>query len=202
MGKEMGVAISKLSVLSEIQKDLKENAKEALKQGGTPSETPEVFKGVRRACTIAFAGFKNCCTHRKGWGISVGLSKCKAEEIDLAERRENGLCHEIGGTYCAERVLKECIRKKRGFCCFPSRLARILHEAAREQLGISWGSAEHPNCRGLTADEIARINFDKLDLRELIVDIKVTLPDPQKIQERLKARLKLMETEATAEGAQ
>jgi hypothetical protein len=34
------------------------------------------------------------------------------------------------------------------------------------------------------------------------VDIKVTLPDPQKIQERLKARLKLMETEATAEGAQ
>jgi hypothetical protein len=205
---DMGEAISKLSVLSEIQKDLKESSKEALKQGGTPSEIPEIFKGVRRACTIAFAGFKNCCTHRKGWGISVGLSKCKAEEIDLAERRKNGLCHEIGGTYCAEWILegikeiKQCIRKKRGFCCFPSKLARILHEAARSQLGISWGSAEHPNCRGLTADEIARINFDKLDLSELMADIKVTLPDPQKIQERLKARLKLMENEATAEGAQ
>ena len=48
---------------------------------------------------------------------------------------------------------------------------------------------------GLTADEIARINFDACELSELMDDIKVTLPDPKKIQERLKARLKVMEKE-------
>jgi conjugal transfer mating pair stabilization protein TraN len=59
----------------------------------------------------------------------------------------------------------------------------------------TWGSPKHPNCRGLTADEIERINFDALDLSEITEDVKVTLPDPKKIRERLKERLKVMEKE-------
>ena len=131
---------------------------------------PLIFKGQDRGCTIAFANFKNCCTDGKGWGVSLGISGCDGEERDLANRQQKGLCHEIG-TYCAEKVLGVCIRKKRRYCCFPTKLARMLQVQGRAQLGIPWGSAENPDCRGLSASELARINFDQLDLTEAFADL-------------------------------
>lgn len=160
--KDMGEAISKLQILQEVQGELR--------KGGDAASLPLIFKGESRACTIAFAGFKNCCKNGKGWGVSLGLSGCDGEEMDLAERQRKGLCHEIG-TYCAKKVLKVCVRKKRRSCCFPSKLSRILHEQGRSQIGLGWGSPENPECRGFTADELSRINFDHLDLSEVFADI-------------------------------
>ncbi len=160
--RDLNEAISKLQVLQEVQNELRAE--------GEATSLPLMFKGQGQACTIAFGGFKNCCTNGSGWGVSLGLSGCDAEERDLAERQAKGLCHEIG-TYCAEKALGVCIRKKRSSCCFPSKLARILHEQGRRQLGISWGDAKDPQCRGLSADELARLNFDRLDLREIYQEI-------------------------------
>ena len=106
--------------------------------------------------------------------MDLGLGVCSGEEKDLSHRRKKGLCHEIG-TYCAEKLLGICIRKKRSSCCFPSKLARIVHEQGREQLGIDWGEAESPECRGFTDTEISRINFDKLDLREVFEDVAASI---------------------------
>jgi len=75
------------------------------------------------------------------------------------------------GTYCAQKALGVCIRKKRQFCCFPSKLSRILHAQGRTQLSISWGTPENPDCRGFTADELSRLNFDRLDLGEIYTEI-------------------------------
>ncbi|HQS84682.1 MAG TPA: conjugal transfer protein TraN [Alphaproteobacteria bacterium] len=159
---DMAEAIAKLQVLQEVQGELR--------AGGDAAAFPLIFKGESRACTIAFAGFKNCCRNGKGWGVSLGISGCDGEEMDLAERQRRGLCHEIG-TYCAKKVLKICVRKKRRSCCFPSKLSRILHEQGRSQIGLGWGSPEHPECRGFSIEELTRINFDHLDLSEIFADV-------------------------------
>lgn len=154
---EMNDALAKLSIFQEIQKGMRAD-------GSLDSIT--VFKGNGLKCTLGFANYKNCCT-TKGWG---DLNSCGGEEKDLAERQKRGLCVEVG-SYCAEKVFGVCIRKKRSSCCFPSKLARIVHEQGRAQLGLSWGEVESPNCRGFTPEELSRINFDQLNLSEILEEV-------------------------------
>ena len=107
----------------------------------------------------------------KGWGASLGLSSCDEEEKMLAKQREAGLCHYVG-TYCAHKLpLGGCRVKKSNYCCFQSKLARIFHEGGRSQIGMSWGDAEHPNCRAFTVDELQRIDFSLINLSELFSDL-------------------------------
>ena len=76
-----------------------------------------IFKGQDRSCTKNCIGFRDCCRTGKGWGMSLGLSACSADEKELGSLRDQKRCVLIG-TYCAEKVLKKCIRKKTVFCCF------------------------------------------------------------------------------------
>ncbi len=159
--KDMNEAIAKLSIFQEMQDDIRK----------TPSGPIRVFKGQDRRCTIAFGKFKNCCTNGKGWGVSLGWSQCSGEERDLAEREKKRLCVQIG-TYCAQKLpVIGCIRKKRTHCCFPTKLSRILQEQGRKQLHIGWGSPENPQCRGFTPGQLSRLDFDRLDLREIFTEI-------------------------------
>ena len=44
----------------------------------------------------------------------------------------------------------------------------------RPQIGLGWGEPKNPLCRGFTLDEIQRIDFSKLDLREVFEDLMQT----------------------------
>lgn len=158
---DMSDAIAKLSIFKEVQEQMGTNK---------DASSIRVFNGSAGRCTIAFAGFKNCCTN-KGWSSSVGMNNCNSEDQELARLRQKGLCVEVG-TYCAEKTLGVCVRKKRSSCCFPSKLSRILQEQGRVQLGLGWGDAKSPDCRGLTPEELSRINFDRLDLRDIYSDVQ------------------------------
>jgi hypothetical protein len=160
---DMPEAIARLAVLKDIQDIMRANDK--LKD----TSGLQIFKGNDRRCTIAFGGFKNCCV-KKGWGLSMGLSHCKSEEKDLAERQKRKLCVKIG-TYCAKKVLGKCIHKKTSYCCFPTKLSRLIQEQGRGQLNMGWGKPKHPECRGFTVDELSRLDFEKLDLSELFDEI-------------------------------
>ena len=93
------------------------------------------------------------------------MSQCSADELALSEMRDKGLCHFVG-TYDESLLGLWKSRKESSFCCFPSKLSRVFQEQARKQLGISWGKAEKPDCRGLTQQEISKIDFTTLDLSE------------------------------------
>ena len=56
------------------------------------------------------------------------------------------------------------------------------------QLNLSWGDSKHPNCRGMTAQEIAMLDFSKLDLSE-VYDQPV-----QGLGERLQQKLEALKT--------
>lgn len=157
-------AMSNLSVLKHVQDDLKNSG--------------IIFKGQDHACTRHCINFKDCCGVGKSWGIALSLANCDGAEKELADLRGKRRCVMVG-TYCAEKVLGVCIRKKTSFCCFGTKLSRLLQEQGRAQLGMSWGEAEHPNCRGLTPEELSRLDLSKMDLSELFADLQNNLKIPE-----------------------
>lgn len=160
--KNMGRAISSLSALRNLKDD---RDIEGCKNGD--SKSCRVFKGGAQMCRINPRGSRNCCKD-KGWLNDLKLTSCNASEKLLANNKEKGLCHEIG-TYCRKKLkpTKICLERKRSYCCFQSRLARIIHEQGRRQLGMGWGSAKSPNCAPFTVEQLQRIDFGKIDFSEL-----------------------------------
>jgi len=103
---------------------------------------------------------------------------CEPEEHILSMKLGQNLCHEVGD-YCSNKFLGKCITKTRSQCCFNSRLARIINEQGRAQIGKSWGSAKSPDCSGFTIDEFASIDFSRVDLSAFVAEVmaNVSLPN-------------------------
>ncbi len=155
--KDFADAMSKMAIFKEMQDDM--DAKEAT-----------VFKGNEHQCNKDVLGFQDCC-QGGGWGDGIGLAKkCSSSEKELRELKDQKQCVYVG-TYCAEKILGICVRKKQSYCCFGSKLSKIVHEQGRKQLGIGWGEVEHPDCRPFTVDEIKDIDFSTMDLSELFEDL-------------------------------
>ena len=51
-------------------------------------------------------------------------------------------------------------------------MARLLQQSGRDQLKLSWGTPEKPQCYGLTPEQLSQIHFNKIDFSELFADIK------------------------------
>ncbi|MDP1974713.1 MAG: conjugal transfer protein TraN [Alphaproteobacteria bacterium] len=179
---EMLDAISKLYIFQELQ-----NQKTI--------DDVSIFKGDQKKCSRYCMSFKDCCKKGKGWGVDAGLAQCNAVEKELRVLREKNLCHQVG-TYCHKKVAGQCVQKRTSFCCFPSKIARILQVQGRPQIGLSWGSPKKPLCRGFTVDELTKIDFNKLDLSEIFQEIlekfKEKKPniDSGKIIQNVESRIK------------
>jgi len=69
-----------------------------------------------------------------------------------------------------------CVQHKKTYCCFSSKLGRILQEQGRPLIasfgpGGAWGEPKNPNCRGFTPEEFQMLDFDRIDLSEWYEDI-------------------------------
>lgn len=148
-------------------------------QNGECQGTIYIFNGSDRRCRDG--GLKlawDSCCKDKDW--FVGLLDCRASERELANLKDEDLCHEIG-SYCSKRISfiggSACIETKRSYCCFNSLLAKIIHEQGRPQLKTfatqEFGRASSPNCRGFTPDEFQNLDFSKIDLSEWYSEIEV-----------------------------
>ncbi|WP_232471875.1 type-F conjugative transfer system mating-pair stabilization protein TraN [Aeromonas salmonicida] len=129
------------------------------------------FTGKAQFCKKFAAGFSNCCKD-SGWGQDVGLASCSSEEKALGEARNRKLTIDVG-EFCSKKVLGVCVEKKRGYCVFESKLAQIVQQQGRQwQLGVGFGGASSPDCRGITVDQLQAIKFDKLDFSNFYEDLK------------------------------
>jgi hypothetical protein len=130
-----------------------------------------IFKGNPRWCTRNCVDFRDCCGSGNGWGVALHLSSCDAQEIELRTLRDKNLCIQVG-TYCAEKLLGVCIRKKTGFCCYGTKMARLIQQQGRAQLGLNFGSPECPECTGLSPEQLSQLDFSKINFSEIFEDIK------------------------------
>ncbi len=148
-----------------------------------------IFTGDQQRCRLYRMGFSNCCADR-GWGQDIGLAKCKASEKKLGHDKQAGVCHYVG-KYCSKMFRyvfgKTCREYSKRYCCFHSKLARLVQDAGHAQLRLGWGSGKHPDCRGLTPQELQRIDFSRINLSPVYQDIlrRVHHPMRSRIQTRI-----------------
>lgn len=113
---------------------------------------------------------------------------CPESEIKTSIKIDAGLCVYLG-QYCSkDKRFIGCLRKHAGYCCFNSKLARIIHEQGRPQIAgfnwppptgrWSWRGNTRPNCDGFTEEEFKQLDFSKIDLSEFFDDIlkNATIP--------------------------
>lgn len=154
---EMMDSLSKLYATSEMNPDKKGKF--------------NLFEGSSHHCNKKIAGYTNCCrADIKGWGKNLG-AKCSKDENILSEMRAKNLCVYVG----AESVKKAGLRvaTKHRYCCFGNMLDKVIQVEGRKQLRKSFGTGSRPNCRGLTLEEIQKIDWSKVDFGEFIEDLKI-----------------------------
>ena len=91
--------------------------------------------------------------------------KCEEEEFTMNAQRQLKNCTYVGD-YCKSDSPFGCIEKREAYCCFNSPLSRIIQEQVRGQLGRNFGSARNPECGGIPLDQIADIDWERVDLDE------------------------------------
>ena len=130
------------------------------------------------------------------WTVAIlaiqlsGLLSCEEAEKVLAMKRDARLCHGVG-SFCSKRIglIKVCVEKTETYCCFNSRLARILNEQGRAQIGRGWGSAQSPDCGGFSLAQLQSLDFSRMDLAEFYAEIAPTLPDAGATRARVQQKV-------------
>lgn len=178
---DFGQAVAELAALAAAGKDV----------AALNGVDVRAFTGKAKYCKKFAAGFSNCCKD-SGWGQDVGLARCSSDEKALAKAKKDKLTVSVG-EFCSKKVLGVCLEKKRSYCQFDSKLAQIVQQQGRNgQLHISFGGASSPNCRGITVDELQRINFDSLDFTNFMEDLMKNqkIPDNDALTNKTKERIK------------
>ena len=161
-----------ISYSSDIITTPETDTPEEIPPGVNCSTSIKVFSGMTKRCRSSGIEtiFTNCCS-MSGWFTSW----CKTEEKELKKRKSSRTCHEIG-EYCSKKInlgfTKICVQKKKSYCCFSSKLARILQEQGRPMVPKGWGSPESPDCSGFLPEELSKIDFSRIDFSEYLSDIQ------------------------------
>jgi hypothetical protein len=159
-----------------------------------------VFSGTRETCHKPVFGLVNCCAGKTSGLLTAGAGAaaiaggptaiaalatpfltmflCSTEEKMLDIKDRMGFCHKVG-TYCSSSVLGICKTKRTAYCCFESKLSRILQEQGRPQLNKPWGKPKKEQCEGFTIDEFSRLDLSVMDFTEVYSEFvdAAKLPD-------------------------
>ena len=131
------------------------------------------------SCSVTSVPFPrppNCCSN-DGLLTDIGFG-CSSDDRALADSQKAGLCHYVG-TYCSDRTLFGiCLKKRKTFCCFSGKLARIIHEQGRPQVGWDWGEAKSPDCSGFTVTLFQALDLSLMDFSEFYAGVLDSFTPP------------------------
>jgi conjugal transfer mating pair stabilization protein TraN len=141
--------------------------------------TLRLFTGEVGKCSRKVFGISNCCS---GKGVPLLTPwLCNAEDRAVDQKDDKGLCHQVG-TYCSDKILGVCVTRKQSYCCFSSKLTRILQEQGRAQLGLTWGSAKEPNCQGFLVEQFQQLDLSRMDFSEVYAEFTEAARLPDEIE--------------------
>lgn len=171
-----------------------------------------VFSGERETCHKPVFGLIDCCagkvsgalTAAAGLGALAGgptaiaalatpflaLLACSQDEMKLDIKDRMGFCHKVG-TYCSSGVLGICKTKRTAFCCFESKLSRILQEQGRVQLAKPWGKPKKEQCEGFSIEEFSALDLSIMDFTEVYEEFidAAKLPDEVQTMQDIQAKI-------------
>lgn len=122
--------------------------------------------------------------------IIMAFLACDIPEAKTQLKLGAGICHHVG-SYCSAQALGGCVTTRQQYCCFNSKLAKIIQEQGRPQLGRGWGTAQTPDCSGITVAELGQLDFSKMDLSEFMADVTAkATPDATALAANAQAKVK------------
>lgn len=131
-----------------------------------------IFTGTPKACSYSTLGtlIIDCCADDP----DRMLGTCTDVEISLAgDKRAQQVV--LVGNHCIEwwsvGFAQICARRADVYCTFRSKLARIIQEQGKPQLGQNFGTPDAPDCDGFTLNEFAALNFQTMDFTEYFSSI-------------------------------
>jgi conjugal transfer mating pair stabilization protein TraN len=182
---DTGEGLSRLGALSGV-------AGEVVKHQ-VNSGTPAIFSGSTKECKKHPINFRDCCTD-SGWGSWI---KHCPEDLQMLQRAK----HENRVVYLGSYKKHKLGAHHYSYCIFPTQLAAIIQIQGRsQQLGISYGTAKEPDCRGLTPEELERIDFSRLDLSPLEQEFiaRMALPSTSQIEKDSQVHVERLKEEGRA----
>lgn len=120
---------------------------------------------------ISFVGF-DPTSFAISVAIQVVLSmlSCSEDEQKLALKRGQNLCV-YAGDRCVSKFLGACVTREQSYCCYTSRLSKIVAQGAGAQLGRPPSSGA---CGGFTPAELQSVDFSQIDFSEFIAEVAPT----------------------------
>ena len=106
--------------------------------------------------------------------IVVEITSCDPQEKMLALKKGQNLCR-FTGSYCSVEtpIVGTCLQTTESYCCFNSRLARIINTSGGTQIGKAM-----TDCTGFTPTEFASLDFSRIDLTEFTNEIMANVKMP------------------------
>ncbi|WP_246382079.1 conjugal transfer protein TraN [Novosphingobium chloroacetimidivorans] len=173
-----------------------------------------LFGGEKAGCHKPVFGLVNCCAGKTSGLLTTATGAaalasgpaaiaalatpfltmflCSSEEKLLDVKDRMGLCHYVG-TYCSDKILGVCTSKRKNFCCYQSKLARILQEQGRTQIGKSWGTAKNPICKGFSIVEFQKLDLSQMDFTEVYDDFMDAAKVPDEVQASIDIQNKIQQ---------
>jgi len=148
----------------------------ALAAGATTAEAGAASSAYFTEVLIA-----NGATIAIGVGIALAAyyyaNACPQEDLTTGVLANSKMCHFVGHN-CTDRWLGSCVQEEKVYCCFNTKIGRIVHQQGRLQLksfvenptGV-WGAVDAPNCRGFIPEEFQALDFSRIDLSEYYADV-------------------------------
>ncbi len=153
---DIGVALVGIETLNTLTTEFKHDMSIADRLLGNVEGDFNVqyFSATARRCRVGILGTINCCRD-SGWALGV-IAECNEDEVALYGALQAGTAVYMN-TYCSERLLFVCAQRKRRYCTYNSRIARIISEQGQRQL---YGSF---SCRSMTQEELDAIDWNRID---------------------------------------
>lgn len=176
-----------------------------------------LFTGNRETCHQPIFGMVNCCAGKVSGLLSGGSAvtawaalgsggvtaiagiatqfltvfMCSNAEKQLDVKDRLGLCHFVG-SYCSSSFLGVCSTKRKTYCCFESKLTRILQEQGRPQINKPWAAPREETCQGFTIDEFSRLDLSQMDFSEIYSEFleAAKLPDEARMASDIQAKIR------------
>ena len=112
---------------------------------------------------------------------------CDEDDYKAATMNKAKLCYPTK-SFCATKNCGVfgcvCAKYRTSQCCYNSKLARIINDQGKRQLGIS---RAEDLCDGFTIDQIESLDWSKIDLtefiNELVTDARERMPKPSDFQQ-------------------
>ena len=165
-------SVSEMTLTSTAIAGTYEVAKSAYETYKLTQDIAETTQAAQNTALTAFDPTTLAISYAMSLAIDYFVNNCSQMDMETGILNASGRCYEVG-EYCKKTwPLSGCVQEAKKYCCFNSKLAKIIHEQGRSQLQ-SFTGVSADDCRGFYPEEFQYLDFGQIDLSDYYGDLKI-----------------------------